>query len=709
MKKIYPSILLSLLGALLFSGCFVYEPAADFVKQRYTNTVSYFNTFYNAQRAFNEAEAEVIKAQKDFREKPTQSRQFVIPQTARVKFNSSVEKNSKILTFYPNSNWVEDALMMIGKAYFYMGDDLKAERKFLELFAKYPESDLINEGKLWYGKNLLRQKKYDQGIKHLEVLFAETLKNDEDIAGQASYELAQYYFLDKEFEKAEKYYTQAIGLIDDDEQRAQIQFQRGKCYDELKRYDMAEKAFAQVNDHSPSYGLLFQAELQRIKSLAKQQHYEAAVDQLNAMLGDTKNADYFGAIHLEIASTLFMKGNLDGAIEKYRFVDTAFARTDESARSYYTLGNIYETILFRYDSARTHYNRARGEFPSSEITKEAVAKADIFNKYEQRRNDLIKFDSLYTNALSWKPPVDTTLASRIDSTKLKDTLQLAKDDPKNRLATRPGKKGEAKKDSVVTIDSTNIKLQLSQQAAQKQLIDSLQRSIIRTKFEIAGLFFIEIQQSDSALFWFDDIVKNHSQSEYTPRALYTIAEIHRAVKHAGKPELDSIYTRIVNSYPQSSYAQEARKILGLPLLEAEKDSALELFEKAEALAEAKNYESAIKTYKELVVKYSQSPISPKALFTAGWHYENSIINNDSATAVYKRLIAQFPASQFASIARPKVTEYENEVKRIEQEKQKKIEEQKQKEQEEKETKELLNRPDTPQPQKADSLATPDKL
>jgi len=48
---------------------------------------------------------------------------------------------------------------MIGKAYYYMNDDVRAVRKFLELETQFPNSELIPESQVWLGKSLLRQKK----------------------------------------------------------------------------------------------------------------------------------------------------------------------------------------------------------------------------------------------------------------------------------------------------------------------------------------------------------------------------------------------------------------------------------------------------------------------------------------------------------------------------------------------------------------------
>jgi len=673
-------IILVLLSAVILSGCFIYNPVAEFAKQRYRNTVAYFNTFYNAQRAFNEAEEEMLQAQKEFNQKPVPGKAFVIPSNAKTKFTSSIEKNSKLLSFYPESKWVDDALMMIGKAYFYLGDQLKAERKFLELMAKFPDGGLVNESKLLLGKCYLLQKKIESGIKQLDDLIAATIDSDEEIAGKAAYELAEYYFGQGDFQQAEKHYMQALSLLSDESQKAFVQFKLGQCYENMKQFQRAEEAYSKVGDYSPEYSLYFSAEIARLKCIVQQQRFDEAIESLETMLDDAKNSEYYGSIHLEIADALYAQGKLEEAVKKYQFIDTSFVRTEESARSYFALAKIYEDSIKNYDSARVYYNKAKLEFTGSSITPEATVKAEIFTKYDNLKKDFIRFDSLLFSALNKKNEDDDSLHNAMaDSVVTKDTLQTSIDDSKIRRATRPGKKTEAKRDSLPAVDSAKITLKAQRELAQKQLIDSLQRSIVRTKFEIGGLFFLELQLADSALYWLHDVAYNHPQSEFAARSLFSIAEIYRTLQPRPQQERDSIYWSIITKYPASPYAQEARKNLGLPLVKEEADSASILYEKAELLSDANNYSEAMAIYQEIVQKYSASPVTPKALYAMGWYFENTFANSDSAVAIYKRLVGLYPSSSFAAAVRPKVTEYDNEQKRIEQEKKKQSEEQKLKE------------------------------
>ncbi len=658
---------------LLCSGCAVFDPVAEFTGQRYTNAISYFNTFYNAQRLFNEAEDEVLQARRGAVEKPAGHQPSAIPASARQKFQTSIEKNSKVLSFYPESKWVDDALMMIGKSYFYMGDDLRSERKFLELIAQFPGSDELSEAQLWLGKCLLRQKRKEEGIKLLEAVYAQTSASDEEIAGAAAYELGEYYYSAEEFANAEKKYSLAADLIDDDELLARIHFQRGLCHLALEQYDKAESAFSEARDNSPLYTMTFKSAIQQLKAAAARQRYDEALDGLRTMLDDTKNSEFFGIIHFEIANVLMLKGAVSEAVEKYRYVDTAFARSDEAARSYFVLGNYYEDREQRYDSALTMYAKARSEFPSSEITPRAAAKFDIFSKYFSLQKELHRYDSLYNDEREKKRRADSSFAAEEERLR-KDSVRI-RIEQRIKVGSRD-KKSDPVRDSIAAVDSVRSVERLNIERAHASMRDSLIRSQIRTKFELAGLFFLEIGRRDSAMYWFNEVIASDSTEQFAPRALYTIAEIVRSDSNSSPTELNAIYHRIIKTYPESPYANESRRILGLPMRETAKDSAQELFERSELLSEQLEFVKAVQLYKSVADRFPVSPFAAKALYAAGWHFEHRLNNADSAVAEYRRLVARYPVSPLAQAVRPKLLEFDNEMKKREQERQKEIEEKK---------------------------------
>jgi tetratricopeptide (TPR) repeat protein len=318
---------------------------------------------------------------------------------------------------------------------------------------------------------------------------------------------------------------------------------------------------------------------------------------------------------------------------------------------------------------------------------DAAMKSEIFAKFFILKRDLANYDTLIMETIHPRPKKeDSASVARRDSVHRSDSLAAAKNPlradrafnarrdtsgvhadtsavradagraPKALQAdsSRPTASAvgftTARKDSLTRADS------LGAASAKRQRIDSLAHLVARTKFELAGLLYLEMARSDSALVYYSDVCSLTNDSSLAARSYFTMAEILTSRDSLSKPATDSIYRKIIDIAPQSSYAQEARKTLGLPLLREEKDSAETLYWSAERLIDGGKPKEAIRQLRTLAVAYPKSPYSPKALYTVGWLYENTLIVNDSAEIAYKELVDKFPGSTYAGTVKPKLAE-----------------------------------------------------
>ncbi|MCX6137119.1 MAG: tetratricopeptide repeat protein, partial [Ignavibacteriales bacterium] len=542
---------------LSLSACSIYNPVADFVGQRYTNVISYFNTYYNAQRAFNEAEADVMMTRRAASTKNPQSIQSVpVSSVARQKFNTAIEKGSKLLSYYPTCKWVDNTLLMIGKSYFYLEDDLKAERKFLELLAQFPESSLIPEVELLYGRSLLRQKKISDGLQRLNGLLDRSEQVGNETAGEAASAIGLYHYGIPDYVNAAKYFDRASALMTDGDAKAQSELFAGLCADQLGDYVKAEKLFRQCRSDASDYNQMFEGELQATRMLTKQKRYDEAIRNFSAYLHDAKNADFYGRIHLMIGQIAMEEQRYDDAVAKFTFIDTTFARTDESAHSYYSLARYFETVRSDYAKARLNYDKARAEFSSSEVVDESTRKADMMGRYFQIVGNTARYDSLIVDMLM--PKVDSVHSDSLGRSAPLRSLRtdslgrnvpaaspakqgkriaisvtpdsLRADSPaKSVSATSLSKKGKRgpilsmldslRTDSLAqTAPSDSVMLEarvltpamldslradsLKTAARWHLKLDSLQRMRVRSHQELAGLFYLELVRPDSALYWY---------------------------------------------------------------------------------------------------------------------------------------------------------------------------------------------------------------
>ena len=98
---------------------------------------AYFNTLYNAQQYFDEAETHRLEKEGK-----------TIPLSAIDKYGKTIQKCQKSLKEYPNSRWKVDAYLLMSKARYYRKDyDLALEN--LDTVIIQGDMEQIDEGKYW--------------------------------------------------------------------------------------------------------------------------------------------------------------------------------------------------------------------------------------------------------------------------------------------------------------------------------------------------------------------------------------------------------------------------------------------------------------------------------------------------------------------------------------------------------------------------------
>jgi len=99
-----------------------------------------YNTFYNAQKAFADAE----RAREDALEKGEDVERATTAQ--KQNYQRAIAKAQKILDEYPGHSLTDDALFVQGKAYHRLGSYRMAIRKLDLLFVNFPQSPFTEEG-----------------------------------------------------------------------------------------------------------------------------------------------------------------------------------------------------------------------------------------------------------------------------------------------------------------------------------------------------------------------------------------------------------------------------------------------------------------------------------------------------------------------------------------------------------------------------------
>jgi TolA-binding protein len=174
--------------------------------------------------------------------------------------------------------------------------------------------------------------------------------------------------------------------------------------------------------------------------------------------------------------------------------------------------------------------------------------------------------------------------------------------------------------------------------------------------ELAGLFYIGLGVPDSARWWYRRLLADFPDSKVAPRALYVLARIEAEDSTSVPGRADSLYREILSRFPSSPFADEARRLLGLPVVHKSEDPAEVSYARGVSLMQSGDSFAAIDTFKAIAGGYPTSPVASRALYAAGWLYENNTTLPDSAAANYESLVTRYPSSMYAVRVQPRVAE-----------------------------------------------------
>ncbi len=703
-KRFIPGlfILLFLSAGLSFNGCGIWH---DFT--------TYFNLYYDAKDIFDSAEEAIKTQKKDLfsSDEPT------VAGNVNQQLSKVIDKCSTILQFHSESSYVDNALLMLGKSFYYQKNYLKALRKFQELIATQTESDLILEAELWVGKTQMRLRQYDDGLGILETVKKNSIDEGEDEFLTAAFlEEIKYKLAQEDYAGAITACNEYLKESNDDEINAEIEFELGKLYGKVNDSANAISSFQKVFDYSPTYDIEYSARIELGKALRESGDSEQALETFDGMSRQDKYSDHYDEIDLEKGKTLVKLDKYDEAVGILVKVDTTYKTSMNAGMARFELGKIFENYYLNFDSANTYYTRAASSAAPPEYLTNAQQKSQLFKKYLDLRKNLDEnLEKIYYSENPEQYKKDSTeyfqlrrdveeqviaeqefaeVKARMDSAQfVEDTTGLKIDttvvqrDSLDRFGNtvldefgnkitltdtvivNPLDSLKQKKNLLSSIKSPDFEKRVKELLNGKEPpkrsnlpIDSLQSIIVSEKFELGNLFFTEFNIPDSAYNYYSDILQLNPDENFTARTLYALGSYYLTKNDSIKA--DSIFNVIYKEYPDQNIVNAAANKLGKPLIDLNYDPAEEIYASAEKEMMNDNYDSSLVKLKVIYNDYPNSPLAPKALYASGWILENKFDKLDSAAALYDTLKQKYPATEYSNKIYQKVTFYNREQQRL---------------------------------------------
>jgi TonB family protein len=528
---------------------------------------TYYNTFYNAKKSFKEGE----KSQKSLAP-------GVRSAAANQKYEDAIKKASKVLTFHPKSKWVDDALFLIGKAYYNMGEYAKAERKFNELLASFPKSKFGEDCQYYIGLCQYNSGNELDAIQSLKLIL-ESGKTEKKKKAQVAFMLGEIYFERGEYDEAINYYKNLVESYKSDTLASYAQARMGESFWLKEDYASAKEAFVKVEKYNPRPEKLFESKFKSGECSYLTDDLPEGLDIFTQLSKETRYSDKLPQVKLKIAEGILLSGKVPEAIQEYDDIIKDYPKTENSATALYQLGTIYQDQLGDLKKAKEMFDSCKTESPNSKIAKDALTKSANISKVEEYQNELTEEETEKSGkALFLLAELYLTQMHQPDSA-LVEYLALADKYPESEYAAQSLYAAAWILENIKQ-DTTGAK-QIYQRILDnypgsdylKPALEFLNVSSDslevanpeREYLEVEKMLF-EDKNIDSALALCNQIIQQFPASQSAVKASYAIAWITEHYANTGDSTVVLAYQKVIDEYPNSEYADEARIKLGLPPL-----------------------------------------------------------------------------------------------------------------------------------------------
>ncbi|MDG1849878.1 MAG: tetratricopeptide repeat protein [Flavobacteriales bacterium] len=401
--KTHSTYLFLLLFCLVVSSCSTQKDR--FLNRAFHRTTSKYNGYFNAKESFKGAVTKLEKShQEDYNNiLPTtilgdqKQAQKIYPALNRTidKAALVVEYHSMEVKGKEKNKWIDDCYLLMGKALFYKQEYGKAIEMFGYVNREY-SGEVADLAVLWSTRAHIEMGNFTTANKQLLYLESDAKLSKDDLA--LFEEIKANYHLKKEnWPEVISQLKKAIKLTSKKSKRTRLIFIIGQIHQKLGEYESAFKAFDKVVRMNPDYELLFNALLSRARAFdPKHQEASTLIDEINKMLKDEKNKDYYDQIYFALADIYLKEGRKKEAIENLQNATLHDNGNDQQQSVVHLmLADLYFEDAY-YISSQVHYDTAitflNQNHPDYEVL---LKKRNSLNELVELYNTISLQDSLY--------------------------------------------------------------------------------------------------------------------------------------------------------------------------------------------------------------------------------------------------------------------------------------------------------------------------
>jgi len=542
------------------------------------------------------------------------------------QLDDCIKKSSIAIQRHPNSKWVDDSYVIVGKARYYLADFVNAIETFKYVNTKGEDDNARHEALIWLMRSFIDYNEPNNAIAVSDYLKKEKLNQD----NQELLALTRAYFYQQseDYDNMLNYLVEVAPELSKKENLARIYFIIAQVYQDEGMEEEAYKYYNKCLKSNPDYELYFYSRLNsaQVSSLRDEGDVKKIRKYFKKLLKDSKNLEFQDKIYYEMANFEIKQDNYDLAIEYYKSSVTSSVRNQrQKAYSYLKLGEIYYDHFKNYETAKNYYDSTVSVLPNDDELYESVTERHaILTNFVEQINIIHLQDSLLTLA-------------DMDSASLYAYLDEVIEE-KHRLAEEEREKLE--------------KAQKTQSYAQTNVYDPnmINRNTAASSTGSAWYFYstsaVSTGQSEFRRNWGNiELADNWRRSNKSQAVPFDDAGIQEEI------------TEVQDSLPVdeglSKIVERDNLLATIPFTEEAKQASLDMIEEATYLLgkiynfELEEKDNAAETYENFLDRFDNSEYKPEVLYLLYLAYKD--LEHSKYEEVGRELVLLYPNTTFAKL------------------------------------------------------------
>ncbi len=364
----------------------------------YHNTTAHFNGYWYANEEIRKIEKTILDAQVDDYNRIL--RLFPTFDTAMAsgydkEIQEAIKMASLAIQRHPNSKWVDDAYILVGKARHYSLDWGNAIQTFKHVNSKSKDKDARHLAIINLIRTYVEHKEYNNAQAAIDYLAKAKLSK----LNEKKFLLEKAYFYQelKDYDNMVRNLSAADKMLKKKDHRGRIYFILGQVYQELGFEAEAYNYYKKCLGTNPEYEVDFYARLYmaQVTEISRSRDINSARKSFRKLLKDSKNKEFHDKIYYEMGIFELKQKNLNEAIANFKQSVRRGNNSRIDGEAFLRLGEIYYDTLKDYRLSQAYYDSAINSLPPDYENYAAIkTRQEVLNEFVTHLNTIEWQDSL---------------------------------------------------------------------------------------------------------------------------------------------------------------------------------------------------------------------------------------------------------------------------------------------------------------------------